>query len=335
MGDSNQVEEIGVSAELTPSGFSAKIKSRTASAWDRLWGSRVENKSIPIESQNAEAKALSDVRVKMIHALGDLGMDRLKSDPDFAARAVENFLPSLMRRQANKDAVLDLALEDLRQTPPSDDAADGCAEALDDTFLNRFERYAEEATTEQMRERWGKVLASEIRKPGTFTGKVLRVVDELDASTAKLFENLCKNRLGNVVPKSLLAELEVLEKAALTSAELIIEPGLGQYKTFVTVEKADQSKFLICSFGYYAIAFPAEATIDYKNIQPAPLISRSGIPSLPCYVLTETGHAIASILPEGERAAITLLRDQIQAAVHQDSVDRVHLSSDHLSYVAF
>jgi hypothetical protein len=56
--------------------------------------------------------------------------------------------------------------------------------------MNRFERFAEDASTDELRQRWGRVLSAEIRKPGTFSPKVLRIVDEIDQSTAAIFERV-------------------------------------------------------------------------------------------------------------------------------------------------
>jgi hypothetical protein len=177
-----QANSVSISGELTQTGVKASIMSRAVSAWDRLWGAKADKRRAPIDADIAETTALSAARVKMIDALGDMGVDRLKNDPEFAAGAMENFLPSLLRRQENKDAVLELAAEDLKQNPGTEQEAQAGPEKLNEAFLNRFERYAEDATDDEVRERWAKVLASEIRQPGTFSGKVLRVIDELEPS---------------------------------------------------------------------------------------------------------------------------------------------------------
>ena len=48
--------------------------------------------------------------------------------------------------------------------PPHDAEAE-----LDEDWLNVTERFAEDASTEQMQNIWGRVLAGEIRKPGIYS----------------------------------------------------------------------------------------------------------------------------------------------------------------------
>ncbi|MCX8572667.1 DUF2806 domain-containing protein [Aminobacter sp. MET-1] len=312
MGDSNEVEEIGVSTELTPNGFSAKVKSRTASAWDRLWGSKVEKRSIPIEAENAEAKAISDGRVKMINALSEIGVERLKSDPEFAARAVENMFPSLLRRQDNKDAVLEVALEDLRQNPRSPGQDSSGSETLDDSFLNRFERYAEEATVDVLRAKWGKVLAAEIRAPGTFNAKVLRVVDELDAPTALLFERFCHHRLRDVVVKCLAGALSFEDQTRLVSSGLLVDPGLlGQQRMFAETTDNRGTPLWIMNFDIALVAILRETSIPKGELTP--IASGDGVPGVPVYVLTDVGYAVSSILQDRQEMAFATYFDQLAA----------------------
>lgn len=289
----DEQDEISVSGELTETGIKAAIKSRAVSAWDRFFGSKADKQRAPIEAEIAETNAISAARVKMIEALGELGVDRLKSDPEFAARAVETFIPSLLRRQENKDAVLELALEDLRQNPGTEQEASEGPPQLDDGFLNRFERYAEDATDEQIRERWAKVLASEIRKPGTFSGKVLRVVDELDASTAALFERVCQYRITNVIPKSLLGEISYIEAARLSNADLIFEPGLGQIRA--STELTDNGGVKLWMWGFGSVGVAAIQTGAIPNVDSV-MKNIDGKAALPVFVLTDMGLAISSIL---------------------------------------
>lgn len=309
MGENASGEEIGVSAELTPTGFTAKVKSRAASAIDRLWGVKADRKSIPIEAENAEAIAISNARVKLIDALGDLGIERLKRDPDFAARAVENFLPSLVRKQANKDAVLDAALEDLRGNPADPDQRSPTE--LDETFLDRFERYAEEASTEQLREKWGRVLAAEIRKPNTFSGKVLRVVDELDAETAALFERVCQHHADGVLLKPSLGVLSFREASTLTVADLLVEPGLGQIRQ--SKEVTDAGGETLWFWGFGEVGFSLSQTSGLPKADPDGIVLQhnEGRPALPIYVLTEVGRAITSILTDHSVTAVEVTMSKV------------------------
>ncbi|PBC22063.1 MULTISPECIES: DUF2806 domain-containing protein [unclassified Mesorhizobium] len=332
MAEDSQINNVSVSGELTETGIKASIMSRAVSAWDRLWGAKADKKRAPIDADIAETSALSEARVKMIQALGELGVDRLRSDPEFATRAMENFLPSLLRRQENKDAVLELAVEDLRQNPGSEQESQAGPAELNDAFLNRFERYAEDATDEQIRERWAKVLASEVRKPGTFSSKVLRVVDELDPSTAQLFERVCGFRMGNVIPKALSSNLAFVEAARLVSAGLLVEPGLGQIRNSAELNDRNGVGLWFWVFGSLGIA--ATKSGDLRHEEGVIQINESK-PAIPVYVLTDVGAAIASILPYNLADLTDQLSAKIASAMPESEIRRYILPAGTNEWLQF
>ncbi|MCA0033528.1 DUF2806 domain-containing protein [Mesorhizobium sp. B263B2A] len=314
MNDDHLDKETSVSAEMTPTGIKASAKSRFVAAADRLGGNIVETLNVAIEARTAEKRAVIDGRVKAIEAITAVGLERLKTDPEFAERAMHGHLGSVFAKQANKDAVVDKAVEDLRRQPPSEiDSASG-GDKLDDAFINRFERYAEEATSDELREKWGRVLAAEIRKPNSFSGKVLRVIDELDPQTAKLFERLCECRLYNVIPKTLFGDLSFTESANLTSAGLIVEVGLGQIRR--SNEIVDGGGVPLWFWNFDALAAALSKTETFPEIAgPNPTFQLDeGKLTLPIYVLTDVGYAISSILPDHSFKMVNQLVDKLSAA---------------------
>lgn len=320
----SEVDSVSVSGELTSTGVKASIKSRVVSAWDRLFGAKADRKRAPIDAEVAETAAMSTARVKMIEALGELGVERLRNDPEFASRAMENFIPSLLRKQENKDAVLELAAEELRQNPGTEEQAAAGPEKLDEAFLNRFERYAEDASDDEVRERWAKVLATEIRKPGSFSGKVLRIVDELDHSVAQEFSRVCAFVMMDVVPKVLLPDLKYMTQVQLVTAGLIAEPGLGQIRQAVETSDGKGMKLCFWAFGSLGIAVtsPLGEFRDHATVQ-----MHEGLPSVPILILTDVGIAIASIQPSKLDSLIDQLSEKLSAALPQAEI-RKYLLGD-------
>ncbi len=176
--------EVHLSAELTETGVKAAAKSRALSSFDRLVGSFADVGSAYFEGVSGRLRARAEGERQLIEAVAKYGVERIGADHEFAHRALENHFKKIAQQQINKDAVVSVALDDLRDQPPSDEAANTGPNELDEEFLSRFEMYAEGASTEQLRERWGRILAGEIRKPGTFGPRVLRITDELDSVTA-------------------------------------------------------------------------------------------------------------------------------------------------------
>jgi hypothetical protein len=59
---------------------------------------------------------------------------------------------------------------------------------LTEEFLERFERYAQEASTKKLRQKWRRALSSEIREPGRFSLRVLRIPLKHALKTVWLFD---------------------------------------------------------------------------------------------------------------------------------------------------
>lgn len=295
--------EVSVSVELTPTGVKAGAKSRFISAIDLLFGNAVDLLNPKLEGIKLRERARIAQDVKLIEALGERRVQMLDQDPSYAEQVLEQQLRTSERRLENKAETVRLAIEDLRATPPTEEQNETGPEALDPDFLNRFERYAEDATTQQLRERWGRVLAAEIRTPGTFSAKVMRIVDEMDSVTARMFEQLCLHRLQNAIIACLAGELPFMETARLVGAGLIVDPTPnGQLiKTTTLLDtRGDELNFFSLKNRGIGIAAKAVlfgvATVGISRS----LILHDRKPAVPVYVLTDEGHAISSILPSDE-----------------------------------
>jgi hypothetical protein len=223
----------------------------------------------------------------------------IKTDPAFAERAIENYLGKMAVQQENKDQVVRNAVEDLRRDPTANEAGE-----LDPAFLDRFERHAEEAGTEALREKWGRVLAAEIRDPGSITPRVMRIVDVIEASAAKLFEGFCLSRLANFVPICLHGWLEAPDAAALVGADLLVDPGVGGQVRYSAKIFDDQGKEVsFVTFGRNGVGWRTELPAAILRQRDGPLHAHDNGPAVPVYVLTNAGFAVSKILPRTESDA--------------------------------
>jgi Protein of unknown function (DUF2806) len=298
-------KEISVGAEITESGVKANARSRTLAAIDRLCGNLVDRLNIPIERSNAHARAVMLGEQRLIEAVAQYGIERLSHDPDFARRAAEQHFKRVFKAQENTDAVVREAIDHLATDPPSDFEAHSGRTDIDSSFLDSFERYAAGASTEELRLKWARVLSSEIRKPGTFSTKVLRIVDELEARTAQEFERLAASRLDDVLPKALVGDLNFQEVGMLTTAGLVHDPGLtGHIRLFADVQNDGGDRVRFVQFGTRGISLRSDATI--ATVADVIQTSDKGL-ALPVYVLTDVGKAVATILPDKEGEALNQL----------------------------
>ncbi|MGC2855933.1 DUF2806 domain-containing protein [Novispirillum sp. DQ9] len=305
-------EETSISAQLTESGLTASAKSRFVAAVDRLCGNIVDRLNVPIEETVAKRRSRLQGDLKIHEAALESALRRIAVDPSLAERALNGEFYAIIRKQENKDAVVNEALADLSGPCPESPGQMGADKPIDPAFLDRFETYAEGASTEELRHRWGRVLASEVRRPGTFSHKVLRVIDELDSDTASAFERLCKNRIVDCVPRCLSGELPFAEQLALVGADLLSAPGpFCQVAIAVEMTLSNGELRWLIHFGGHGVALPNPFPFEIGRGTEDALMLNDEKPAVPVYILTMAGAQIANILPDLQKSVFDALVSKI------------------------
>ena len=185
-------------------------------AVNRLIGAGVDIPAAYLERFASRARAKTKSYVAVEEAVAAAVAQGVAADPAIAHRAMGNLLGKEYRKQENREAIAREFLNDLQQgqeqaAPPTEPVPD-----LDDDWLNVYERYAEDASTERMQKLWGRVLAGEVRKPGRFSIRTLRFLSEFSQRDAELFADFCGSAFGGVAPNPLV-------KPAGGSIEKLIE----------------------------------------------------------------------------------------------------------------
>lgn len=324
--------EVSLSVALTEKGIKAAAKSRAISSIDRLIGSGINWVSTQIESSADKKKAVSDTEIEILKALGVQAASSVGDNSPFVRRAIENHVRQVVQKQLNKDSVAKAAIEDLRSNPPTPEQASNGPNELSSEFLTRYERYAEDATSDHLRERWGRILASEIRKPGTFSVKALRTIDEIDSKTARLFESLCKHRIHKEVPKCLAQELNFEDKAALVTIGLLLDGGGFDHVRLSMPGKDksgnDQNFF---RFGDLGVSFSG----DYNKVfgENAVIERHNEGFSIAIYMLTDVGFNISSIIEIRAEENIRKLADRIRQDAKSGNVTVYQRGDSETSFV--
>jgi len=101
----------------------------------------------------------------------------------------------LLDEQHRVDQVVFAALQ---QVLDSDDSplAESGGDEVDDDWIESFRREAVDRSQSEMRETFVRILAGEVRQPGTFSIRTLRTVGALSQSTASLFQRAASLRIG-------------------------------------------------------------------------------------------------------------------------------------------
>jgi Protein of unknown function (DUF2806) len=252
------------------------IAGPAGNALSRLIGGAVD---IPAAKLDQFAQGIRDktsARTVVSKAVAEAAAKLASGNPDIVERAAHNLLAKEVRKQLNKEAVALKTIEYLNDEPE----AAAQSEDVDADWLNMFERYAEDASSERMQDLWARILAGEIRKPKAFSLRTLSFISQLDEDVASLFERYSDAVLdGRIIPiKPPMPDgRELMDMLTLEEAGLVKGAGasLGQ-------------NLMMPSQGMLVFRYPTHAFVLYGR--PDTRLQISMVP------LTRVGREVFSIL---------------------------------------
>ena len=189
----------------------APIRKNALKAFDRLCSALIDVPVGALERRSAEKRAESESRIKIEQEITAQIIQQIQVDPEYALKAGHKFAEKILREQLNLDKISAIAANELKNREPDslkNQGASGPNEGqstdspnqgtdsheervIDDDWLNNFETQARQVSTEEMQLRFGRVLAGEIEKPGSYSIRTIKTLGELDQKTATLFKKLC------------------------------------------------------------------------------------------------------------------------------------------------
>ncbi len=236
-------------------------------------------------------------------------------------RALERLLDTEVRRQENIEAIVEKA----RIALP--DAV--TAEPVSSDWSARFFDVCQDVGDDEMRSLWGKILAGEVTKPGSYSLRTLRALQHLAKDEAQDFEVICagsfKQRDGlqpmifDMTPESLHAaglmpyhRLRTLEEAGLISLVALVQrPN----------EKAERGVcFDLGSLGYMWVKPPPPllSGIAAEKFGPLPY---SAEVSLGNVQLSPVGNQLAHLTKwEPTQARLDAARASLESSRHEVTI---------------
>lgn len=186
------VPTIGLEARISERGLLLNIKSRYFSAKDRLLGSRADKDSVIAEGQALISQAQSKAIAEVISAAGKTFANVVKNDPRLAAAILAGSAEKLFQEYTNINRTLDECEKSLIEMEASSD--DGHAPDVDvsDDFLAQMRQYAGMASSSDMQSMLGRILAGELRMPGSISKRSIRLMFELEQGDVRFFEDIVK-----------------------------------------------------------------------------------------------------------------------------------------------
>ncbi|MEH6739579.1 MAG: DUF2806 domain-containing protein [Sulfitobacter sp.] len=170
---------------LVEGGLPQLIAGPAGKAISRLLGAAVEVPATYIDSFAQGIKDNTAAKSNLTKAMGEKVAEMVVADPEIMDRAVNSLLAKQLRAQTNKEEIVKIAMEDLKAVPPSEDS-DGPS----DDWLNKFERHAEDASSNDLRLLYAKILTCEIRDTGSISPSTLHFVSMLHGDVVRLIERV-------------------------------------------------------------------------------------------------------------------------------------------------
>ena len=189
----------------------APIRKNAFKAFDRLCSALIDVPVGALERRAAEKRSESEARVKIRDEITTQITQQIKVNPEYALKAGHKYAEKIIQEQLNLDQISAIAANELKNSessnstnpntnePNKEQSADstnqtvnrGEEKTIDDVWLNIFESEARPRSTEDGQRLFGRILAGEIKNPGSYSIKALKILGEIDQNIAALFKKLC------------------------------------------------------------------------------------------------------------------------------------------------
>ena len=182
-----------VVADTVVSGIPAPVTRNLFKAFGQLCSAAIDFPVAFLSGMADERRAETEARIKLINTTAAQIAHQMQIDPEYARVAVQKFGHRVLREQVNLDMISQEAAIDIRDASHSIDQSEQeeSGTTISDDWLNAFETEARQKSTEEMQVYFGKVLAGEIRKPGSFSTRTVKILASLDQEIANHFARFC------------------------------------------------------------------------------------------------------------------------------------------------
>jgi hypothetical protein len=278
----------------------------------RLLGKMLEFPEVWIDGKIQVIRDKIAARTIISQALASEAAKVAIGNAKFLEAAVDIVLSDYSDKILNRAAVYQGALQVVGEASSDDQAA---AQIPDDDWMNAFVRYAEDASSDRMRETFSRILAGEILVKGTFSRTAVRLMYELTPEVAEAVSTVWNRSFDGVAARNF--EDNDFEKAILISREagfLYTEPFILEDKRIE--ESDDDHVYSVMKIGENPCLH-----VKYKKEKNEIDII---IPShLNIEIFTKVGKELASILPLPD--VLANLRSLVDLLPHKEAITQMHV----------
>ena len=180
-------------ADTAVPGIPGPVRRNLLKAFGQLCSAAIDLPDAYLSGKADERRAETAARIKLINVSANQIAQQMQTDPEYARVAVQKFGHRVLREQVNLDLISQQAATEILDASDSDDQSkpDEPGETISDDWLSAFETEARQKSTEEMQTFFGKILAGEIRTPGSYSTRTIRILGSLDQEIATHFMRLC------------------------------------------------------------------------------------------------------------------------------------------------
>jgi hypothetical protein len=176
-------------------GVPVPVRKNLYKVVDQLFTAVIDIPVAVLEGKADEIRATTQARVELIRKVGGGISDKIQVPQEYSKKASIKYADKVIKEQLNLDEITFNAVSELSSNKQLQNGkAD--SEDISEDWLNEFENLARLKSSEDMKLVFGKILAGEIVKPGTFSIKTIHLISQLDNQAAKLFQAFCSQAIS-------------------------------------------------------------------------------------------------------------------------------------------
>ena len=244
-------------ADAAIPGIPAPVRRNALKAFGQLCSAVIEIPVAYLAGKADEMRAETAARIKLTNVSAAQIAEQMQTDPEYGRVAVQKFGRRVLREQVNLDMISVRSAIELQDGSDSigQPASEQADNVINDDWLNAFEAEARQKSTEDMQLLFSKILAGEIKRPGSYSTRTVKILGSLDQNVANHFVKLCSMSLS-----SFNDDVRVLSLSGNAASNALQAYGLN----FATLNLLNEHGLVISDYnsGYDftpCIALPNEA----------------------------------------------------------------------------
>ena len=172
------------------------------------------------KAKSEEIKMISssvadNITLPVVYTNGEVSINS-KDFNELIQRTQERFLFQEVTKQNNIDSVVAKAYEELEQEETVSEIP------VDIDWTSRFFDSVANVSNEDMQDIWAKILAGEIKRPGSFSLRTLEIVKNVTKKEAEAFQKICEIVLKLRNDYFIVSEADIYKKYSIEFSDILL-----------------------------------------------------------------------------------------------------------------